>query len=217
MRNGYACDGIEYCTMIRPAVLTESVISSAERYISRADEVMSSLIHRNGPCRLLAHKFPPFHVLTSAIIRQQLSAKAADTIEGRVADITTTPFSAKRMFTADELRLRQCGLSARKASFIKSLASRVMQGKLDLKELSQLDNEAAIQSLIASPGIGRWTAEMFLIFALKRPDVLSVSDAGLKRAIRLLYGDSAELAVLSVCWRPFTTVASWHLWHFLDN
>jgi DNA-3-methyladenine glycosylase II len=154
-----------------------------------------------------------------SIISQQLSAKAANTIERRVSQIIPAPFSPDEILTVPIESLRGAGLSTRKARFIRQLAEHVTTGRLNFDELADYPDESVIVALMELPGIGRWTAEMFLIFGLKRPDVLALGDAGLRRAAKVLYQDSDENGLLervSGAWRPYRSVASWYLWKHLD-
>lgn len=112
--------------------------------------------------------------------------------------------------------LRSAGLSAAKIRYITVLAQHVNDGKLDLETLQYLSDKEIITILVALPGIGQWTAEMFLIFGLHRPDVLPIGDVGLQRAIRLLFGDDARIEDVGQRWRPFCSVASWYLWRSLS-
>jgi len=177
---------------------------------------MAKLVRTHGNCRLAGRAFLPFHALTEAIISQQLSVKAADTIAARVAQLTTRPFVASAVLEVPADSLRAAGLSSAKVRYIHELARRVEDGALDFPHLRRQTDEAVMAALTAVPGIGRWTAEMFLIFTLKRPDILSLGDAGLSRAVRLLYGETADFEKLAEAWRPYRSVASWYLWRHLD-
>ena len=113
--------------------------------------------------------------------------------------------------------LRKAGLSSAKTRYIVELAQRVSDGRLNLETIKEAPDKEVIDTLVALPGIGQWTAEMFLIFGLRRQNVLSLGDAGLQRATRLLFGNDAKLAQVSQPWRPFRSVASWYLWRHLDT
>ena len=112
---------------------------------------------------------------------------------------------------------RSAGLSSRKAGYIHRLAEHVVTGRLRFDELATYPDESVIIALMELQGIGRWTAEMFLIFGLKRPNILALSDAGLQRATRLLYGKNADIENVGQIWRPYCSVASWYLWRHLDG
>lgn len=187
------------------------------RHLRQADPVMDRLIEKHGPCTIGQGPFEPFHTIAVSIIGQQLSAKAADTIERRIAELVPSPFQANDFREVDAKRLREAGLSSRKAATLRELGERVIDGRLRFKALATQEDEAVSDALMDVPGIGPWTAEMFLIFGLRRPDVLSLSDAGLQRAVIKLYGERNELAVVGRQWRPYASIASWYLWRDLDS
>jgi DNA-3-methyladenine glycosylase II len=180
---------------------------------------MAGLVEKHPHCPLASREYRPFHTLAASIISQQLSSKAADTIERRVGEIVGYPFSPAGFLSALPERLRAAGLSQAKGRYIRVLAEQVASGQFDLNDLVQQEDEQAIAKLIELPGIGQWTAEMFLIFGLKRPDVLSLGDAGLQRAATDLYGvnDGKDvLGLVSRAWCPYRSVASWYLWKHLE-
>lgn len=188
----------------------------AELCLRKADPVMADLIDRHGHCTLEKLPYQPFHTIVSSIISQQLSLKAANTIEHRISQITSKPFQPADIVKIPLENLRKAGLSTRKAGYIHELSKRVIEGSLAFDVLEQSDNEAIITTLTKLPGIGRWTAEMFLIFGMKRLDVLATDDVGLQRAVRLLYGDDQNLKSISGPWRSVSSVASWYLWRHID-
>lgn len=201
--------------------LNKALTKQAVAHLHRVDPVMSRLIEAHGSCSIWALEYRPFDTLVSSIISQQLSAKAADTIKRRINQIVPKPFMPGEVLQAKVEHLRAAGLSGAKVRYIRELAERVSDGRLAFDELSYHNNEAVVGRLVEVPGIGRWTAEMFLIFGLKRPDVLATTDAGLQRAAMMLYGatNRKEIALekLSKLWKPFRSVASWYLWQHLDN
>ncbi|MGO9373572.1 MAG: DNA-3-methyladenine glycosylase family protein [Syntrophobacteraceae bacterium] len=190
---------------------TELVLSRK----SRGDKTAECMEPESSYASLITQ---PFHSLASAIISQQLSAKAADSIKKRLSLITPIPFSPHGFLSVATEALRSAGLSTAKSKYIVDLANRVTDGRLDFDKLNEEPDEMVIATLTEIPGVGRWTAEVFLIFGLKRADVLSVGDAGLRRAVRLLYGNSENglLEQVSDVWRPYRSVASWYLWKHLD-
>jgi len=194
--------------------LTQETVEQAERYLSEVCPVMKELIARHGHCTLAGREFSPFATLATSIIGQQLSMKAADTIERRVLSLVPE-FIPQAVAGLPPEKLREAGLSKAKVRYIQELACRASSGQLDLNALVQMDDEAVISALTELPGIGRWTAEMFLIFSLARPDVLSPGDAGLQRAVRQLFGEQATLQQIGPRWRPFCSVACWYLWRSL--
>jgi DNA-3-methyladenine glycosylase II len=200
---------------MRARVLTTALLRKAERHFIESDPVMGRLVDTHGRCPLAGSADADyFGALARSIIGQQLSAKAAETIRQRV-NAAIPSFDAQGIAAADESSLRAAGLSRSKVRYLHELATGVLVGEPDLDELPHLPDEEVISILTSVNGIGRWTAEMFLVFALRRPDVLSLGDAGLRRSARLLYG--AELEDVSELWRPFRSVGSWYLWKHLDG
>ena len=195
--------------------LSKRAVLDAERHLSHSCNVMARLIALHGPCPLADREFRPFQTLATSIISQQLSAKAADTIERRVQAIVPS-FSPAGFLAVPAEALCAAGLSSAKARYIVELAQRVSDGRLSFEAMQQAPDGDVIAALVELPGIGQWTAEIFLIFGLRRPDVLSLGDAGLQRAARLLFGEDAELERVGQSWRPYCSVASWYLWRHLD-
>lgn len=199
----------------------------AARTLGRRDRVLKRLVGAY-PGIHLKRRSDPFTTLARAIVGQQISVKAADSIWHRfVAVVDGAPargfprLAAVKVAAAEMNALRACGLSQRKAEYLSDLAQHFASGRLDPKRWTKLDDEALIAALIEVKGIGRWTAEMFLMFHELRPDVLPVDDLGLQRAIAEHYngGDrlprEAMFAVADV-WRPWRSVATWYLWRSLD-
>jgi DNA-3-methyladenine glycosylase II len=197
--------------------LTSIAISDAEKHLRRVDAAMDALIARHGPCLLCTKREPAFRTLAWSIIGQQLSAKAATTITNRVAALIPHSFEPRNLLRISPDQLRKAGMSGRKASCLIALAELAVNGVLSFDSLYEMDDDRVIEELTQVPGIGRWTAEMFLIFGLRRPNVLSASDAGLQRAARMLYGEMASLERLGEKWAPWRSVASWYLWRHLDS
>ena len=199
----------------------DKAIRKAERHLAKVDPIMKKLIAKHGHCPLAERAFEPFHMLANSIISQQLSTKAAATIKQRVGVLVGAPFQTSRVLSTSIEMLRGAGLSQAKTRYIRELAAHVTDGWLEFREIISLDDEAVIERLIIVPGVGRWTAEMFLLFGLKRLDVLAVGDAGLHRAARLLYGKRRKSATLlprvAEPWRPYRSVASWFLWRSLEG
>ena len=201
--------------------------SQSDRYLMRADKVLATVIKQSGPIDPNSDRRgsrpDPFQALARAIVGQQLSTKAARSIWARVTEAlgseTPTP---SQLLGAEPERLREAGLSRAKVSFLRDLAERVEDGRLDLAALRKLPGEDVIAALLEVKGIGRWTAEMFLIFHLGRPDVISMGDLGIRRAIQLAYGldelpDITQMERISDPWRPHRTLACLYLWRSLDN
>ena len=205
--------------------------SEARAALTAADPAMAALIERIGEIdletrlRRRSEERPAdaYGALLRAIVGQQLSTKAARTIYGRVRELFggTTP-SPEQLLEASEDDLRACGLSGRKVEYVRDLAAHVLSGELELDRLGELADEEAIEEIVAVRGLGQWTAEMFLIFHLERPDVLSGGDLGIRKAIQVEYG-LAEMPtpqrVLEIgeAWRPYRSLASLYLWESLAS
>lgn len=199
----------------------DGAIRKAERHLAKADPIMKRLIAHHGHCPIAEREFQPFHMLANSIISQQLSTKAAATIKVRVGELVGVPFQTRKVLATTTEKLRGAGLSRAKTRYIRELASHVSDGRLDFEEIIALDDEAVIEKLVIVPGIGRWTAEMFLLFGLKRLDVLALGDAGLQRAAYNLYGTRRRsktlLTRVAEPWRPYRSIASWFLWRSLEK
>jgi DNA-3-methyladenine glycosylase II len=199
----------------------------AARALSRRDRVLRRLIRRY-PGIHLTRRSDPFTTLARAIVGQQISVKAADTIWRRfVALVEEAPqrgfprLAPPRVAAQAMQALRACGLSQRKAEYLTDLADHFASGRLDPGRWKKLDDEALIAALVDVKGIGRWTAEMFLMFHELRPDVLPLDDIGLQRALGAHYNggerlDRAAMVALAEAWRPWRSVATWYLWRSLD-
>jgi len=202
--------------------LSRSLIKKAVSHLQSADGRLSALIAEHGPCTMAPALDDPFHALTSSIISQQLSARAARAIKGRLFGLLGADrFSAEGLLKIPDRKARSAGLSGAKIRYIRGLARAVENGKLDFAAIAKHGDEAAIAALAEFPGIGRWTAEMFLIFGLGRPDILAVGDAGLRKGLKLTYNLSDmptpdEMIEIANPWRPFRSVASWYLWKVVD-
>jgi DNA-3-methyladenine glycosylase II len=202
---------------------------SASAELAASDPVMAGLVERLGEIdiatrlRRRSEERPAdaYGALLRAIVGQQLSTKAARTIYGRVLELFggSTP-APERLLEAGEDELRACGLSGRKVEYVRDLARHVISGELELDRLAELSDEEVIDEIVAVRGLGRWTAEMFLIFHLERPDVLSGGDLGIRKAIQVEYGLDempAPQRVLEIGepWRPRRSLASLYLWESL--
>jgi DNA-3-methyladenine glycosylase II len=187
--------------------------------LAAVDPVMADLI-ASYPNISLEGRGEVFHTLARAIVGQQISVKAADSVWARFAAHLQI-IEAPRVLASGVEELRACGLSARKVEYLYDLAKHQQAGLLDVALWHDLDDEAVIGKLVDIRGIGRWTAEMFLIFYLLRPNVLPLDDIGLLKAIALLYHDGERLPRGSIRdlaqkWQPWCTVATWYLWRSLD-
>jgi len=192
----------------------------AKRALARRDPVMAGII-RAHPRIGLRSRGDPFQTLARSIVGQQISVKAADRVWARFCTVAPRLAPAQVLGLGIE-KLRECGLSGRKAEFLRDLAQHFTDGTVHVERWSAMDDEAVIAELVQVRGIGRWTAEMFLLFNLLRPDVLPLADLGLQRAVARHYfchDDLAEPAViqqLAEQWKPWRSVATWYLWRSLD-
>lgn len=181
---------------------------------------MAKIISRVGPCELVVSQ-PNFETLARSITFQQLHGKAASTIFARVRKTVGRSFTATAFLKAEPDALRGCGLSRQKLASITDLAEHVVRRKINFQRLPQMDNDAVIEALTQVRGVGVWTAHMFLMFALERPNVLPIGDFGIRNAMRLAYElaempKPMEVIKIAEPWHPFCTVASWYLWRSLD-
>ena len=190
----------------------------------KVDPTLGAIIKRVGRCEL--HAFAPrdpFEALCMSIASQQLSTKAADTIFGRFCDLfgDRKPKPDAVMTLTDE-QIRAVGFSRPKVTFIKDLATHVTDGRLDLKGLRKHTDDEVMRQLVAVKGIGPWTAEIFLMFRLGRPDVFPADDLGLMNAVQRAYRlrrrpDAKRLRKICEQWRPYRSVAAWYLWQSLEK
>ncbi|GLV58730.1 DNA-3-methyladenine glycosylase II [Dictyobacter sp. S3.2.2.5] len=192
-------------------------IAAATAYLSGIDPIMKDVIERVGPCTLQPDP-DIFNALVDAIVSQQISVKAADAIMARVcAAMPDGKVTPENLLSFDFERLRTLGLSTPKARYILNLVEHVTSGQLQLEKLFELEDEEIINQLTAVKGIGRWTAEMCLIFVLMRPDVLPVDDLGFLEGIRFAYQlverpTKKEALERGELWRPYRTFATWYMW-----
>jgi len=204
--------------------MTPDDYARARRRLMRRDPVLAAIIKRCGPCGLADAQRPdPFASLVEAIVWQQLSTKAAASIYRKFLAVfggSSCPPPAA-LLAAPVEALRGAGLSRPKIAYLRDLATKVLDGTVRLDALDALDDEGVIEALTTVKGIGRWSAEMFLIFKLHRPDVLPVGDLGIVRAIQRAYGlrkppPPKRMLKIGEAWRPYRSVASWYLWASLE-
>src|SRR5689334_12214989 len=208
-----------------PTSLTPEGYARARRVLMRRDPVLGAAIKRIGPCGMAdRQRHDHLSALVGAIVSQQLSTKAAATIYGRFVALFPEgePLSASAINQQSDAALRGVGLSGQKVSYLRDLGARIADGRLDLGELETLTDEDVIDRLVAVKGFGRWTAEMFLMFRLHRPDVLPAGDLGIVNAIQRLYKlrkrpDAKRVLKMGEIWKPYRSVASWYLWQTLRN
>ncbi len=191
----------------------------AKRSLARRDPVLAAIIHRH-PRVHLEPRGEPFHTLARAIVGQQISVKAAQSVWNRFADLVSV-VSPDSVLSVKRKELRACGLSDRKVEYIADLAQHFADGALHVHRWPRMVDEEVIADLVQVRGIGRWTAEMFLMFNLLRPDVLPLGDLGLQKGIRLAYHQGRKISLKTMrsrgeIWRPWRSVATWYLWRSLD-
>ncbi len=197
------------------------ITPKAKRHLLKSDPKMRELV-QTLKMRKYELRENEFRALVGSIISQQLSTKAASTINRRMCEaIGTNKYSHKQILKIIPAKLRAAGLSGSKVTYIKALAKAMDQKKLDFNKIRKLADEEVITELIQHKGIGRWTAEMFLIFSLGRPDVFSIGDGGLKSALTKIYKpknlEPKTLERITDKWKPFRSIASLYLWASLDN
>lgn len=203
--------------------MTPEDYARARRLLMRRDPVLGAAVKRIGPCGLASRqRTDHLSALAGAIVSQQLSTKAAATIFGRFVALLPNPQSldAAAIDALDDAALRGVGLSRQKVGYLRDLCARIGDGRLRLDALDALPDDEVIGRLTAVKGFGRWTAEMFLMFRLHRPDVLPADDLGIVKAVRKLYGlrkrpDAKRILKIGDRWRPYRSVASWYLWQIL--
>ncbi len=199
-------------------------MKAALKHLSASDPVLATVIKRSPPPKFEAHT-NYYHELVDSIISQQLSVKAARTIEGRFKDLFGGEFPSPEQILAKDIEeLRAVGLSRPKAGYIQDLAIKIIDGTVTFDKLDSLSNDEIIEELTKVKGIGAWTVHMFLMFCMGRLDVLPVGDLGIRNGIRKLYDfdhlpDSRDIELLAEKngWQPYESVASWYVWQSLDN
>jgi DNA-3-methyladenine glycosylase II len=199
--------------------MTPDYWHKAKRSLAKSDPVLGSLI-RDYKGNALILRGKPFPTLTRAIVGQQISVKAADSIWKKLRE-TMQHVTPERIAHASHEDLRPCGLSNAKVSYLHSLANHFLENRKQIRKWPTMDDEAIIQELTTIKGVGRWTAEMFLIFGLGRPDVFPLDDLGLVKGICRHYSAGqqmtrAQLNVVSDKWRPYRSVGTWYMWRVLD-
>lgn len=203
--------------------MTPDDYARARRLLLRRDPVLAALIRKHGPCGLAAaQRSDHFTALVRAITGQQLSTKAAATIFARLAALMPDGVTPPSLSALSDEQMRGVGMSRQKAAYFRDLCEKVQSGALPLDSLDAMTDDEVIASLTAVKGIGRWSAEMFLMFRLHRPDVLPVGDLGIVNAVKSVYRlrktpSADRIRKIGESWRPYRSVASWYLWRSLDN
>ena len=192
----------------------------AVNHLKKCDPVLRAIIARVGPCRM---EYGPaeFHSLAEAIVYQQLNGKAAVTIFNRFAALAGEPLTPDGILKLTDEQLRSVGLSKQKSAYLKDLAAKTAAGQLDFSRLPELSDEDVIQHLTQVKGIGVWTAHMFLMFSLRRPNVLPTGDYGVQMAVKKHYKKRKlpkpkDMEKIARAWEPYRSVACWYMWRSLD-
>lgn len=204
--------------------MTPADYARARRLLLRRDPILAALIREYGPCGLAAaQRSDHFSALVRAIVFQQLSTKAASTIYSRmVALLANGELTPEALAALSDEQLRSAGISRQKGGYLRDLCDKVTAGVVPLDELERMADDQVIEALTKIKGIGRWSAEMFLMFRLHRPDVLPVGDLGIMNAVMKVYRmrkkpTPERLRRLGEAWRPYRSVASWYLWRSLGS
>ncbi len=195
--------------------------AAAVRHFRKADPVIAAVVKQVGPCKLKP-QLDRFNMLVRSIISQQISTSAARSIRAKLEVLIAPQKVSPEVLSRLTLeQLRSAGLSIQKATYLHDLSAKAADGTVQLKTVGRKSDEEVIEELIQVKGIGRWTAQMFLIFSLGRPDVFPPDDLGIKMALRNLYGlddlpTKAQSHALAAPWSPHSTFATWYLWRSLD-
>lgn len=192
----------------------------AINHLKRSDPVMRGIIERIGACRM-EYGEPTFHHLAESIVYQQLNGKAAETIFKRFTDVAGSPVTPKGILKLSEQQMRAVGLSKQKSSYLRDLAAKTESGLLDFAKLQTMEEIAVIEHLTQVKGVGVWTAHMFLMFTMRRPDVLPTGDYGIQMAMKKHYRKRKlpkpkDMEKIAKAWSPYRSVACWYLWRSLD-
>lgn len=192
-------------------------------HLKSADPVMKSIIEAVGPYKI-SYREPQFETLVRSIVYQQLSGKAAGTIYGRLEAAAARGgiVHPAAILKLGEEGLRPLGLSSQKARYVTDLAEKTLARKVQFAGLAEMEDDAVIEHLTQVKGVGVWTVHMFLMFALRRNDVLPIGDLGIRNALVKAYGldaapPAAQMEQLAAPWRPYRTIACWYLWRSLDG
>ena len=203
--------------------MTPDDYARARRLLLRRDPVLAAVIKKHGACGLAsAQRADHFSALVRAITGQQLSTKAASTIYARLAALMAGGVTPAALSTLTVEQMRAVGMSRQKIAYFRDLCEKALTGAVPLDSLDSMTDDEVIAALTQVKGIGRWSAEMFLMFRLHRPDVLPVDDLGIVNAVKNVYGlrkrpTADRIRKIGEAWRPYRSVASWYLWRTLDN
>jgi DNA-3-methyladenine glycosylase II len=189
-------------------------------HLKKSDPTLRAIIERVGPCRI-QYGEPTFHSIAEAIVYQQLNGRAADTIFKRFTDVVGDPVTPEGILRLSPEQMRAVGLSKQKSSYLRDLAEKTQAGLLEFERMPQMTDAEVIEHLIRVKGVGVWTAHMFLIFTLRRHDILPVGDYGVQSAIKKAYRKHKlpkpkDMEKIAKAWSPYRSIACWYLWRSLD-
>ncbi len=189
-------------------------------HLKKSDPILRGIIERVGVCRM-EYGEPTFHHLAESIVYQQLNGKAAETIFKRFTDVAGSPVTPEGILKLSEHQMRAVGLSKQKSSYLRDLAAKTESGLLNFEKLQGMHEADVIEHLTQVKGVGVWTAHMFLMFTLRRPDVLPTGDYGIQVAIKKHYRKRKlpkpkDMEKIAKVWSPYRSVACWYLWRSLD-
>jgi DNA-3-methyladenine glycosylase II len=189
-------------------------------HLKKSDPVLRAIIEKVGPYRM-SYGEPTFHHLAESILYQQLNGKAAATIFKRFTDAAGDPLTPEGILRLSDTQMRAVGLSKQKTSYLRDLAAKTKDGLLEFEKLSALSDDDVIKHLVQVKGVGVWTAHMFLMFTLRRPDILPTGDYGIQVALKKHYRKRKlpkpkDMEKIAKSWAPYRSVACWYLWRSLD-
>jgi DNA-3-methyladenine glycosylase II len=192
----------------------------ASHHLRKCDPVLAAIMERVGPCRMQFSP-PEFSSLAEAIVYQQLNGTAAETIYNRFTALVGNPPTPQGILKRSAAELRSVGISKQKSAYLKDLAEKTVTGLLDFARLPGLKDEEVIEHLTQVKGIGVWTAHMFLMFSLRRPDVLPTGDYGVRMAMKKHYRkrklpQPKDMEKIAKAWAPYRSIACWYMWRSLD-
>ncbi|MGC2450046.1 MAG: DNA-3-methyladenine glycosylase [Candidatus Sulfotelmatobacter sp.] len=192
----------------------------AVSHLKKCDPVLRAIIERVGPCHM-EFGVPEFSSLAEAIVYQQLNGKAAVKIFNRFAELAGDPVAPEGILKLSDRQLRNVGLSKQKSAYLKDLAAKTAAGLLDFSRLSELSDDEVIRHLTQVRGVGVWTAHMFLMFSLRRPNILPTGDYGVQVAVKKYYKKRKlpkpkEMEKIARAWEPYRSIACWYMWRSLD-
>jgi DNA-3-methyladenine glycosylase II len=195
-------------------------MKKAVDHLTKSDVILAAIIARVGPCKM-TYREPSFEMLARAIVFQQLSTKAATTIYGRLEEAAGGLLTPEAIQNLSVGEMRRAGLSRQKLGYIRDLAEHVLSGKVDFALLPGMSDEEVIEALTDIKGIGVWTAHMFLMFSLRRPNILPVGDLGVRMAIQKAYKKRKmptpkQIEQIAKSWHPYCSYAAWYLWRSLE-